>query len=368
MTGAANAATAKTNIKTAEIEQARAGLEMIGSLALGSMNGDINGKPDPARFEEGLEYLSAHGIDVTPFRGRADLAPLVARSSMTALQQIQTAQNQQQIDLAMEKFEFELEQGSAEGQFSTLTSEEARSLGLDPSKVYQRGADGKISEVGGSLVTVNLPDESSGANQFWDSLGTAATKRYERLIDAGDPAARNLARLSQLEELLSETPQGLDAAITSFAGNWGVDLGDASGVQAAQAMINSLVPEQRQPGSGPMSDADLELFKQSVPRLINQPGGNQLIIDTMRAINTYDMQLARIVEDYALRGQRAETPEEADALRDQMRAEIDALQNPIETFRGRMEAFREGDNASATPPSEGNTGTTSGGLTWSIVD
>ena len=45
-----------------------------------------------------------------------------------------------------------------------------------------------------------------------------------------------------------------------------------------------------------MSDADLELFKQSLPRIINSPGGNQIIIDTMRGLANYDAEGGRIVQ------------------------------------------------------------------------
>ena len=45
-----------------------------------------------------------------------------------------------------------------------------------------------------------------------------------------------------------------------------------------------------------MSDADLELFKQSLPRIINSPGGNQIIINTMRGLAEYDAEGARIVQ------------------------------------------------------------------------
>jgi len=71
-----------------------------------------------------------------------------------------------------------------------------------------------------------------------------------------------------------------------------------SEIQAAQALINQLVPSQREPGSGPMSDADLELFKQSIPRLINQPEGNKLVLDTMRGIAEYDKKGAEIVNQF----------------------------------------------------------------------
>jgi flagellar protein FlgJ len=45
-----------------------------------------------------------------------------------------------------------------------------------------------------------------------------------------------------------------------------------------------------------MSDSDLALFKQSLPRIINQPGGNAAIIQTMRAIAEYDAAGAGIVQ------------------------------------------------------------------------
>lgn len=45
-----------------------------------------------------------------------------------------------------------------------------------------------------------------------------------------------------------------------------------------------------------MSDRDLELFKASLPRLINTPEGNRTIIATMRVMAEYDAEGARIVQ------------------------------------------------------------------------
>lgn len=222
-----------------------------------------------------------------------------------------------------------------------MTAEERRTWGIPENDIrpYMIDADGTPKLLGGSGQTINVSTGDAGAGEFWNTLGGAVTGRYTGLIEAGNNAARTLGQLDQLETLLANTPQGFGAAATQFAGNFGIDLGDAEGVQAASALINQMVPAQRPPGSGPMSDADLELFKQSVPRLINQPGGNQMIIDTMRAINTYDLQAARIVEDFTLRGQRAQTPEEADQLRSEMQAALNALQNPLENFQQRIQPY-----------------------------
>lgn len=90
------------------VQIAKAGLETIGSIALGAMGGKIDGQADPALFNQGLDYLAQQGVNVDQFRDRADLAPVIARSSMTALQQMQLAQNEQTYQLALDNFELEV--------------------------------------------------------------------------------------------------------------------------------------------------------------------------------------------------------------------------------------------------------------------
>lgn len=87
---------------------AKAGLETIGSIALGAMGGKIDGQADPALFNQGLDYLAGQGVNVDQFRDRADLAPVIARSSMTALQQMQMAQDEKSYQLALDNFELEV--------------------------------------------------------------------------------------------------------------------------------------------------------------------------------------------------------------------------------------------------------------------
>jgi hypothetical protein len=92
------------------IALAQKGLETVAQVALGAMGGDLNGQADPARFEEGLNYLAQQGVNVEPFRGRPDLAPVVARSGMTALQQLAQAQDEKNYNLALQKFQLDIEQ------------------------------------------------------------------------------------------------------------------------------------------------------------------------------------------------------------------------------------------------------------------
>ena len=145
----------------------------------------------------------------------------------------------------------------------------------------------------GPLVNV---DVGAGDSEFEKAFAKGDAETIATVNNAGLAAQRNLGRIDQLESILSSTPTGMGASLAQAAGEWGIPTEGLSEIQAAEALINSLVPEQRQPGSGPMSDADLALFKKSLPRIINQPGGNQVILSTMRAIAQYDAEGAAIVQ------------------------------------------------------------------------
>lgn len=129
------------------VQIAKAGLETIASVALGAMGGDINGQADPALFNEGMDWLVQQGLPadmVGTFRDRADLAPLIARSSMTALQQMQMAQDEQSYQLALDNFELEVMK-AAQGPAPTAEMRNFEWAAGDPDKLafMGKGPDGK---------------------------------------------------------------------------------------------------------------------------------------------------------------------------------------------------------------------------------
>ena len=176
--------------------------------------------------------------------------------------------------------------------------------------------------IGGSGVTVN--NDLSGGGKFDEAFAKGDAATVETVYNAGLAAQRNLGRIDQLEGLLAASPTGFEGASKQALGEWGINTEGLDAIQSAEAIINSLVPEQRQPGSGPMSDADLALFKKSLPRIVNQPGGNKTIVDTMRAIARYDAEGAQIVQ--RLRSGELSRAEAFDALQNRV--------NPLEGFKG----------------------------------
>lgn len=198
----------------------------------------------------------------------------------------------------------------------------------------------------GPLVSMTLPGQAT-PDPFTEKLAGAEADQFVGFLEQGPIALRNLSRLDQLEGLLENTETGFGAAAKLRLGEFGIETDGLSELQAASALINQLVPAQRPPGSGPMSDADLEMFKQSIVRIINTPEGNTLILQTMRQINEYDAELARIA-------QRAAS---GDITRAEARDAVNGMSNPLENFNERIKGVTRGGGA--TPPS-------GAGATWTF--
>lgn len=169
----------------------------------------------------------------------------------------------------------------------------------------------------------NVTQTAGGGDDFYKELDKKAAAMFAGLDEEGYKAQAKAGQIDRLEGLLTAAQENALPALRQVAGEYGIKTDGLDDIQAAQALINELVPQQRLPGSGPMSDADLALYKQSLPRIINQPGGNKLIIDTMRGINQYTMDQAAIARAVA---NRDITPKEG-------RERLAALQNPLADFK-----------------------------------
>lgn len=191
-------------------------------------------------------------------------------------------------------------------------------------------------KAGAATTTVKV--DNRAADKFAEMFASGDAKTISEVQTAGLAARRNLTRIDRLEGLLASSPTGFVGNVKRIAGEFGINSEGLSDIQSAMALINALVPEQRPPGSGPMSDADLELFKQSLPRIINTPAGNAEIIRTMRAVAQYDAEGAAIVQKL-----RANELNRAQAFA--------ALQNradPLASFRTNLGSFGPAP-APATP-------------------
>jgi hypothetical protein len=223
-------------------------------------------------------------------------------------------------------------------QFRQATGADLGMTGKDAGRIFNVGPDGKITSIGGAAPTTNIttnvgPDETA----FNKETGKIIAQEADSVAQQGAAAQRSMGQLNALEQALLNSPSGAGGAIANMAANIGIKTEGVENLELANAIISQLVPAQRPPGSGTMSDADLALFKASLPRLINTREGNQLIIDTMRNIAQYDVK----------RGEIARTMQLGQVTPGVAFTRYNELGNPLSAFQnGRNETPRTGGAAS----------------------
>lgn len=294
-------------------DMAEAPVEMAQAQVIPPMAGG----PAPQMQRQGPSLEQLIGLAMDPF------APPEAKSILGVMieQEMQKQDPMRQLDMDYKRAQLEQLQNPREEIPDSVQALDLRAqrAGLQPGTPEYN--EFMVSGGKGPLVSVDARNMGEG-DKFFEELDKSQAQMFSTLQQGGLEAGQTLVRLDRLEELLSNVPTGATANFKQIAGNYGIDTEGLDDIQAATALINQMVPEQRPAGSGPMSDADLELFKQSVPRIINQPGGNQRIIETMRGIATYTQQQGEIANRVA---NRDITPAEG-------RNMLSQLQNPLEKF------------------------------------
>lgn len=343
------------------------GSTMQDSLSKGTQMiaaGNQGRKDKKAQFST-IEWLKGKGMD-------EDEAKYLAGNSQALTAYLQSirksndpmqALNQRKTELEIQK----LENPPSKYGFTTLpdgtvvkTNEATGSVdpvfqsGTKPTADIQEYEYAKGRGYDGDFVQFQLDQKKAGAgstnvtvgegDKFYEALDKKNAETFSSLSDTGVQARSKLSQIDRLRGLMDASPSGASAAMKLAAGEYGIKTEGLDDLQASQALINELVPQQRQPGSGPMSDADLALFKQSLPRAINTPDGNKLILDTMTGIAQYQIQMGDIADQVANREITAA----------QGRERIKNLKNPLEGFKKSSKDIGAAGNR------------TSSGIQWSI--
>lgn len=225
-----------------------------------------------------------------------------ARSAAAADAAAQRARNEEWRE--RERYKRELDQEYAE---PPVQFEDVR----DPSTgelIGQRNPRTNEYKSKGPSTSVTVNNSAPAEDELRKTLLKGMGSSYAQAYDAGMQAEQGLLRLDNLEKNLSQTPGGLQNGLLSLASEYGIDLGsdEQSRVEAANAVIQQLVPMQRPPGSGEMSNMDVRMFQRSVPRLMNTPEGNALIIEGMRALAEYQIAHKNLIAQYSQGGMTLE--------------------------------------------------------------
>lgn len=257
-----------------------------------------------------------------------------------------SAAEKAKMDMDRQKFELDKEKAGNTNDISEYKfyEERAKAAGKVPMPPDQFWASQKKS--GATNVTTNVGE----TDKFYENLDKKNAETFSALSTTGMQARGKLAQIDRLDALLSQSPQGAEGVIKQWLGDLGVKTEGLDAIQSTRALLEKMVPEQRAPGSGTMSDADIVMFRNSLPRVINQQGGNQVILQTMRGIAQYEQQMGDIADAVA---DRSISPAEG-------RAKIRDLKNPLADYNN---LIREKGLDAATPKTNGRV--TKNGVQWS---
>ncbi|BCH33968.1 hypothetical protein MesoLjLc_58980 [Mesorhizobium sp. L-8-10] len=199
------------------------------------------------------------------------------------------------------KAQLELEKTQLEvDRLRNPTTDDIDEYNLAKKEGYQGNFANWLAETSKPLVDMSQHEDPE--KFIRQTLDTQTGEQFGKLREQGYKAAGLAQDFELLSELMKLAPQGnltglkldlpfMERFSLAEIGN------DAAG--AFEATINRIVPTLRQPGSGAQSDKDMDVLRSSMPRLLNTPGANQLILQSLQAKAALDLERARVVDDYA---------------------------------------------------------------------
>ncbi|MGA1189452.1 MAG: hypothetical protein ACO3UV_08770 [Pseudomonadales bacterium] len=156
-------------------------------------------------------------------------------------------------------------------------------------------------------------------------------KMYQEIANEGVQARRNSVEIDKLERILPFVQTGGVAAAKELLGRFGIKSEGLPQIQLYNSLVSKLVPQQRPPGSGVMSDADLALYRDSLPKLINSKEGNELIIESMKGINSFLQEEAKIAQLFL---QRKIDAAQANEMMMNLKNPLDGFQEKLDRIVG----------------------------------
>lgn len=190
--------------------------------------------------------------------------------------------------------------------------------------------------------TINV--DTRGENKWEETVAKSQATMFSEIATNGINAQGEIAQINEMESLLSEGLGGTVDVWQQWAQDTlGVNIGAGGASEAFSSLVSRLVPQQRPPGSGQMSDRDVQLFKESLPQLVNSPQGNALILETMRGMAEFKRAQGEIANS-ALVGRisRQEAMEQLYKLPDPL-AKFRAARTANPDRRDRLKQLRGGE-------------------------
>lgn len=181
-------------------------------------------------------------------------------------------------------------------EFTQVTGDQAAAMGLDPNRVYNMGANGKISGIGGGDTNVevnNLPGQVPSDADLRKELNKDEGALWGSYLKSGNQSAALGQDFEILGELIQMAPQGPISGRLAEAFPGVNSAGDAF-----NSIVKRLAPTMRAEGSGSTSDIEYAGMLKSLPSLLNRPEANALIAQVMQTKAQINMQRGQVIQQY----------------------------------------------------------------------
>jgi hypothetical protein len=174
---------------------------------------------------------------------------------------------------------------------------------------------------------ITVPIDMRGETKFDESMGKIQAERWGKYIDSGEAAEKRIVDITQMREIsnrmgVTGVTANIKEGLGPYADALGIKIDGLSDIQAYNAIIQRLAPQQRVPGSGSTSDIEFRGFLKSMPAMSSHPEAREMTLNTMEA-------LAR---DEMARGEIAGRLASKEINRTQAETELRALPDPMRGF------------------------------------
>jgi hypothetical protein len=152
-----------------------------------------------------------------------------------------------------------------------------------------------------SQRTENLSrQESKQSEVYGGDLGKFRAEAQTRAFQAPGKISQLDRMATLLEGVDSGKLSGVGLEMAKLAKSFGLNLDPKLGnKQAAEALAIEMALAMREPGSGPMTDKDFDNYLNTVPSLAKSAQGRREITATLKAKARRDIEMAKMMRDYA---------------------------------------------------------------------
>lgn len=298
-------------------EEAMQLMNLMGSIGLGAMGGNIEGEADPQKWEQGLDYLDSLGIglETTKYRNKPQMARMLVDASVSAAERLKMARDDREFALALQKFDADLSQ-----------RDEANTIRREALDIQRNRAEtaAKVAEDKANKPVKLSPTELKAVHSAEDELPNldSSISQLERALQLNDKAYSGYTAGTR-GAIGAKLPDGMVPDAVS-------DPESAKATQEYQAIMTGEAATAMSAAlKGATTDRELAIFMDIIGDVTKPPGVRANAINRLLELAKAKRSTAtkRIEELKGAPGNTAEPTAGEKAIEEMSDAELEALIN-----------------------------------------